>query len=170
MTIAPTITTTRLTLRQPNAGDLPAYTAYCASARTRFVGGPFDAVKAFDKLAAMAGHWILRGFGRYVMDLNGTAIGHVGPLALDTADAPEMTWTLWRDDAEGKGYAKEASAAVLHHLLTEAKWPALIARVEAQNTRSRKLAEALGARLVDAPAPDWMPNAVTYQFDPEALT
>ncbi|CUH52428.1 GNAT family N-acetyltransferase [Shimia marina] len=164
MTIAPTISTARLTLRQPEAGDFPAYAGYCASDRARFVGGPFDAVKAFEKLAAMAGHWVLRGFGRYIIEHKGAPVGHVGPLALESGQDPEMTWTLWNETSEGKGIAKEASAAVLDHLLQDAQWAGLISRVDAQNTPSRRLAESLGATLTDEAAPSWMPTAVTYRF------
>lgn len=162
MIAAPTLKTARLTLRQPVAGDLPAYTAYCASERSRFVGGPFDAVKAFDKLAAMIGHWTLRGFGRYVIELEGRPIGHVGPLAMDDGHAPEMTWTLWDDAAEGQGYATEAARAVVDHLTGDLGWSAMIIRIQPDNTASRRLAERLGATLSDDPAPAWFPGAVTY--------
>ena len=42
MTVARTLTTDRLVLRHPQASDLPAYTAYCTSDRSRFVRGPFS--------------------------------------------------------------------------------------------------------------------------------
>jgi len=38
--------TKRLILRQPVADDLPAYTAYCTSARSTFVRGPFTTTEA----------------------------------------------------------------------------------------------------------------------------
>ena len=56
------IETARLILRRPVAGDLPAYEAYCSSDRTRFTGGPYTRKDAFEKLAAMIGHWEIRGF------------------------------------------------------------------------------------------------------------
>jgi RimJ/RimL family protein N-acetyltransferase len=158
------ITTARLTLRKPQAGDLAAYEAYCASDRARFVGGPFNAVSAFNKFAAIIGHWTLRGFGRYVIDLKGTPIGHVGPMALDHNETPELTWTLWSATAEGQGFALEATRAVAQHFLDDVNWPAFIIRIEAENQKSRALAERLGAELTSAAAPEWLPNAVTYML------
>ncbi|MQY42136.1 GNAT family N-acetyltransferase [Epibacterium sp. SM1969] len=158
------ITTARLTLRKPQAGDLPAYEAYCASDRARFVGGPFNAVSAFNKFAAIIGHWTLRGFGRYVIEHGGAPIGHVGPMAMDRNEPPEMTWTLWSDEAEGQGFALEAARAVAQHFLIDAHWPEFIIRIEAENRKSRALAEGLGANLSDAAAPEWLPNAVTYML------
>lgn len=109
------IETPRLILVPPQAQHLDAYVSYCGSERSKFVGGPFDAAKAFEKLCAMAGHWTLRGFGRYVITEKGSgqAIGHVGALQIDLSDPPEMTWTLWSDAAEGQGYAFEAASAYL---------------------------------------------------------
>ena len=122
MTAARTLTTDRLTLRQPEAADLPAYAAYCASDRARFVRGPFSAPQAFEKFAAMIGHWTLRGFGRYVMLREGRPIGHVGPLAIDDRDLPELTWALWDAAAEGHGYATEAARALSAHLFGAPGW------------------------------------------------
>lgn len=164
MPAAPTLVTARLTLRQPQAGDLPAYVAYCGSDRTRFVGGPYDAIKAFEKLAAMIGHWTLRGFGRYVIDLAGQPIGHVGPMALDDSDHPELTWTLWDAAQEGHGYATEAAQAVAHHLLDDLHWPGLVIHIVEENGSSRRIAERLGARLTDEPAPVWLAGCVTYRL------
>ena len=167
MTAARTLTTDRLTLRQPQAGDLPAYTAYCASDRARFVRGPFTAPEAFDKLAAMIGHWTLRGFGRYVIEHRGAPIGHVGPMQLGDTSAPELTWTLWDGAAEGHGFATEAAKRVRDHLLTDLGWPELIILVQPDNMPSRRLADRIGANLTDDPAPDWYPGCLTYRLTAE---
>lgn len=158
------LVTARLELRRPVIADFPAYAAYCASDRARFVGGPFDAARAFEKFAAMAGHWDLRGFGRYVMTREGRAIGHVGPLQLLDTEPPEMTWTLWDGALEGQGFAREAARAVTAHLLEGLGWSDLILRIAVDNAPSRQLAERLGAMPVEAPAPAWMPDAVTYRL------
>ena len=162
--IAETLHTDRLTLRRPEAGDLPVYTAYCASERSRFTGGPFAASKAFEKLAAMAGHWELRGYGRYVMVHDGQPLGHVGPLQFGDTDAPEMTWTLWTGVAEGQGFATEAARHVAHHLLVENGWPRLGILILPDNRASMGIATRLGARRTDAPAPDWYPEATTWHL------
>ena len=162
--IRDTLHTQRLLLRRPEAGDLPAYTAYCASDRSRFVRGPFSAPEAFDKFASMIGHWTLRGFGRYVMVLNGAPIGHVGPLAMEDVDPPEFTWTLWDGKAEGQGFATEATLAVKDHLLSEAGWPEMIIRVMPDNSASCRIAERIGAVLTKDAAPEWYPGSLTYRL------
>lgn len=165
--LARPIETPRLILMPPQAHHLEAYVAYCASDRARFVGGPFDAAKAFEKLSAMAGHWTLRGFGRYVITLreSGQAIGHVGALQTDDAELPEMTWTLWVDDAEGQGYAFEAATAYLAHARPALGVEEMLIRIAAGNARSCRLAERLGAS-VDATikAAAWMGDGVTYRI------
>lgn len=163
--VAQHIDTARLSLRKPEAGDLPAYQAYCASDRSRFVKGPFSPEQAFEKLAAMIGHWELRGFGRYVIRHQDQSVGHVGPLALSDAEAPEMTWTLWRDDVEGKGFATEAARAVSDHLIGDCGWPQMIIRVLPENTGSVRIAERLGARRTDEAAPAWYPGAITFRLE-----
>ncbi|MCV3271783.1 GNAT family N-acetyltransferase [Roseobacter sinensis] len=165
MQAAPTLTTARLTLRMPKATDLPAYTAYCASERSRFVRGPFTAQEAFDKFAAIIGHWTLRGFGRYVMEYEGRAIGHVGPLAVVTDTPPELTWTLWDGTFEGRGFATEAAQAVKTHLFEDLGWPEMLVLVQPENIGSRRIAEKVGARKTDEDAPAWYPGCLTYRLE-----
>ncbi|AMY70198.1 GNAT family N-acetyltransferase [Frigidibacter mobilis] len=160
--------TERLLFRKPGASDLAPYTAYCQSDRTRFVGGPFDGIQAFEKLAAMIGHWDLRGFGRLVIvhRTTGRALGHVGALHLNTDEVPELTWTLWAGEDEGKGYATEACRAYRDHARTELGFSFMIARIVQDNLPSRRLAERLGGILNEtASPPGWMANAVTYDFE-----
>lgn len=155
------LTTPNLTLRQPGADDLPAYRSYCASDRARFVGGPFGAAQAFEKLAAMIGHWALRGFGRYVIDWKGAPIGHVGPMQLDAATLPELTWTLWDAQAEGRGLATEAARAAAGAAFA-AGMDELRIHVAPDNLRSARLAERLGAIRLAVSAPAYVADHVVY--------
>lgn len=160
--------TARLILRRPQGADLPAYRRYCLSDRTRFTGGPYTAAAACEKLAAMIGHWDIRGFGRLILcdRISGRAMGHVGALQLEDNHVPEMTWTLWSGADEGQGLAQEAARAYLHHAHLTGRFPALVAHVEADNRRSCQLALRLGAVCdLTAPAPGWMPNGLTFRFD-----
>lgn len=168
MRAAETLTTERLTLRVPDHRDLDVYTAYCASDRSRFVRGPFTAAQAFDKLAAKIGHWALRGFGRYTITRDGAPIGHVGPLAIDTSDVPDLTWTLWDPAAEGKGFATEAAERVQRHLFDDLGWPEFRILIQPDNLASCRIADRLGAEATNAPAPDWYPGARTYRLRPTA--
>lgn len=164
MTVAQTLQTQRLTLRKPLPDDLSAYAAYCASDRSRFVGGPYAAHQAFEKFASMIGHWDLRGFGRYVMTLDGKPIGHVGPLNIDETVSPELTWTLWDIAAEGHGYPTEAAQKVVDHLMNDCGWPSFIIRIQPDNHGSCRIAEKIGAQKTGEPAPAWYPGAITYRL------
>lgn len=164
---AHSLETARLLLVRPHKQHLAPYTAYCASDRARYVGGPFDQVQGFEKFSAIIGHWALRGFGRYVITCKstGAAIGHVGAFQVDPGEWPEMTWTLWADDAEGQGHAFEAASAYLAQASATIGADTLIVRIERDNQRSQNLAERLGATFQpDADPPAWMPNAVTYHL------
>ncbi|MFP7671972.1 GNAT family N-acetyltransferase [Marivita sp. S0852] len=167
--VAETLITPRLILRQPKAADLAAFTAYCGSERAIHVGGPFDQVAAFQRFAAMIGHWALRGFGRYVIERGGVAIGHVGPLAL-TDDTPDLTWTLWSNTAEGQGYATEAAQACARHLVVDCAWAGLQISIQKDNSASHAVAHRLGAKPSERAAPDWYPGAVIYDIDAGCLT
>lgn len=169
MPIAATLQSKRLTLRKPQASDLASYVRFFASERSHFLRGPVSAAEAFDKLAAMIGHWEIRGFGRYVIEHEGHPIGHAGPLAIEDPETPELTWSLWQAEAEGHGYATEALQAVSQHLLDDQGWAALTILIQPDNLPSRRLAERLGAVATDAPAPDWYAGAMTYQLTAETL-
>lgn len=159
--------TARLILRRPCAQDLPAYTAYCTSAHSAMTGGPYTPAAAFDKLAAMIGHWELRGFGRLVFCDRDTMrpLGHVGALQISTDSPPEMSWTLWAAADEGHGYAHEAARAYLDAARAAHGFDSLLVRIKPDNTRSLALAHRLGAQSApDVPAPPWFAGAVTYVF------
>jgi len=161
------IRTDRLYLRLPCAADLPPYTAYCTSAHSALTGGPFTPAAAFDKLAAMIGHWELRGFGRLILcdATSQRPLGHVGALQLDSAQPVEMSWTLWSAEDQGQGYAHEAARAYLDSAKTAHGFDRLLARIKPENTRSLALAERLGAVLnPNLPAPPWFADAVSYEF------
>lgn len=162
------IETARLILRRPVAGDLAAYEVYCTSERTRFTGGPYSRKDAFEKLAAMIGHWEIRGFGRLILTDRRTArpLGHVGALHLDR-DAPvEMSWTLWSAADEGRGLAHEAARAYLAAAAAEGLFRTLLARIDVSNRRSHNLALRLGAVLeASAKNPAWSSSSLTYRFD-----
>jgi RimJ/RimL family protein N-acetyltransferase len=163
-----TLETPRLTLRQPCGDDLPAYLAYCTSQRTHFTGGPYSKAVAFDKLAAMIGHWHIRQFGRLIMCDRVTRhpFGHVGAFQLDDSAPAEMTWTLWGGADEGLELAREAARAYLDDVARQGRFQTLIARILPQNHRSHNLARRLGAVLVaDAPSSEWFPQSQTYRFD-----
>ena len=160
----PVIRTERLVLRAFEARDLAGYVAYRTSPRNARASGPMGADEAAEKFAAMAGQWLVHGFGRWAIceAEDAPGIGHVGPLATDPA-AVEMTWTLWGAKHEGRGYATEAARAALAHLV--GRWAELPAFVRPDNAPSRRVAERLGGAIdPDDASPAWMPGALTYRL------
>lgn len=163
----PLLETERLLFRRPIRSDLPWYTEYCLSERTQYVGGPFNEVQAFEKLASMIGHWELRGFGRFVFleRESERPLGHFGALQLSSSEPPEITWTIWKEMDEGKGFATEAGAAFKSYAIRELGLSNLIAHIHRDNLASRYLAERLGGELdVEAAPPSWLPSSVLYRF------
>ncbi|MEM7295745.1 MAG: GNAT family N-acetyltransferase [Pseudomonadota bacterium] len=160
--VVPTeITTERLQLRLLAAADLDSYLAYYTGPRTDGVGGPKPKHVVIERFFAMAGQWVIRGFGRYAIALKGRAIGHAGVLHIDEVYAPEITWTIWDAAETGKGYATEAARAALGGYL--AVRPRVLAHIESFNAASIRVAEKIGMRHdMDGPKHPWMKDSLCY--------
>ncbi len=63
----PSIESDRLTLRPVLDTDLVPYANFYASEGSRFVGGPCSREETWRKLATIAGHWHLRGYGPWAL-------------------------------------------------------------------------------------------------------
>lgn len=165
MIAAETLTTDRLVLRRPEASDFEPFAAFSASDRTAYIGGPKSRRLAFDKLANFAGHWLLRGYGRYIITdrATGRPMGHVGAFRHDDTLPPELAWTLWDGADEGKGYAREAAAECLRHYREDLGWHDLVAYVHDDNAGSIAIAKALGGVLSTQPGRE--PLSLRFDFD-----
>ncbi|MFD1795665.1 GNAT family N-acetyltransferase [Paracoccus aurantiacus] len=138
------LTTARLTLRMPDARDHASYSAFFADAEaSRFYGGPLLPYQAWERLAADIGHFMLKGFGRFVIEKDGQVIGGCGILDVDGWPGHELTWWLL-PAARGQGIAQEASRAVLAWAGTELGWPRVETHFRDENTAARRLTESLG--------------------------
>ncbi len=146
----PSLHTERLILRAPRWDDFDAYAAFCASPRTVHLGGPFPRSDAFQKLAAILGHWHLRGYGRWMVADAKTdePLGIVGLYYPDGWPEPELAWSLF-DAAEGRGVAFEAAMAARTYAYDTLGWTTLISAIDPVNTRSVALAKRLSC--VDGP-------------------
>jgi RimJ/RimL family protein N-acetyltransferase len=152
MSLPSTIITERLQLRQFEPRDLEPYLAYYTGPRTSGVGGPKPRYVVVERFMAMIGQWALRGYGRYAVTTGGAGFGHVGVMHIDDTDPAELTWTLWDEAEERKGYATEAARAVLDAWSGEP----LLARVVPDNARSLAVAERLGMQEThDTPPPSY---------------
>ena len=142
----PVIETERLVLREPRMADLPAFAAFAASDRARFVGGANPTpYAAWDGLRGMLGHWLLRGFGWWTAEdrATGATAGRLGIGHHIDWPEPELGWHLF-DGFEGRGLAHEAALAVRRWWRGRGH-PAPISLIDPGNARSIRLAERLGA-------------------------
>ncbi|MEM6972105.1 MAG: GNAT family N-acetyltransferase [Pseudomonadota bacterium] len=143
----PVIETERLRLRAPAERDLDAWIAFNRTERTRFVGGPQSPNAIWRGLATYLGHWALRGYGMWAVDLKAddTLCGMVGPWCPGGWPEPEIGWTLLAS-AEGRGIAREAAEASRAWVYGTLDWTTAISLIDPENTRSITLAERMGAR------------------------
>ena len=144
----PVLRTERLTLRAPAEADFPAIADFYASDRSRHVGGPQSAEQAWRTFAGELGHWALRGYGRWAVEIaeTGDFIGMIGLWNPEGWPEEELGWDLM-NGFEGKGYATEAARAALDHAYRDLGWTTAISLVAKGNHGSRRVAERLGARF-----------------------
>ena len=144
----PVLTSQRLILREPRLADFDAYADFAATPRAAFVGGPMDPAQAWRRFAASVGHWILRGFGLWTIEdrETGAVIGRTGLIAHEGWPETELGWQIY-DGLEGRGYAHEAATAARDHACRVMGLPPMISLIAPENTRSRRLAERMGARI-----------------------
>ena len=151
MTVAladtPVLETARLILRAPQAGDVAPGMAFLQSDRARFVGGPVPADKAWRAMGHVIGHWVMRGWGLFIVTRKdtGAPVGTAGPWRPEGWPEAEIGWTVWRDADEGRGYAAEAARAAIGHAFGALGWETAVSYIDPDNARSIALADRLGA-------------------------
>lgn len=126
-----------------------AYAAMCANARTqRYLGGVFGRDDAWRRMAMFLGHWQLRGFGNWALELkaDGQFVGYSGLWQPSGWPEPEIMWGLV-EAQEGKGFATEAAARARDFAFRKLGWRTAVSYIDASNEPSRRLAARLGARL-----------------------
>lgn len=150
----PVLTTERLVLRAPQAGDWPVWREFALGPRSAWVGGPMVGPGiAWRAFGHIIGHWVLRGYGLFtVTDRDsGAVLGSVGPWFPDGWPEHEIGWTLWNAEAEGRGIAHEAALASRDFAARNLGWKTAVSYILPANDRSAALARRLGA-AVDAGA------------------
>ena len=165
----PVLTTERLVLRAPVAADWPAFHAFMTDARSEFVRpGELDEGKAWRAFGHVIGHWVLRDFGMFIITEKGSdaALGSVGPWRPAGWPEPEIGWSMWSAETEGKGYAFEAAQAVQGWVRPTLGWTRFVSYIDQKNTRSQALARRLGC-VID-PAAAAIEEGVDAWVHPEA--
>jgi RimJ/RimL family protein N-acetyltransferase len=143
----PTLETKRLILREWRESDLANFAAFKMNKEAaRFVTS-FDSIgQCWREMAYIAGHWLLRGFGMWSIELKETGenIGHCGNYYPHEWPEPEIGWAIF-PGYQQQGYAHEAAKAALRYARTELGWTTAISLIANENAASIALAKKLGA-------------------------
>lgn len=142
----PVLETERLRLRGLQADDFDTFAAFAASARSAYVGGPNGRALAWRGFCHVTGHWVHRGYGVFAIcdKATGEPLGTTGPWFPEGWPEPEIAWTIWAPDAEGKGYAFEAATAARAYAYGVLGWSTAISLIDPANARSAALARRMG--------------------------
>lgn len=162
----PVVETPRLTLRAPQMSDFDAWHAFTQDERSRFVRpAEIDLSQSWRGFAHITGMWALRGYGSFVFcdKTTGAPLGMAGPWHPLDWPEPEIGWSVWAPQAEGKGLAFEAADAARDHAFTTLSWPTAVSYIDPDNTRSIALAQRLGC-TPDADAPRFPKDARVIVF------
>ncbi len=144
--LIPVLTTPRLILRGFEPGDWDAFAAMNADPEVRrWLGGSIlTRAQTWSQMETMLGQWALRGYGMFAVVLDGTFAGRVGILHPAERVEPELAWSLaapfW-----GVGLATEAARGVRDWAFETFARERLVSYIAPGNTRSRRVAEKLGA-------------------------
>jgi RimJ/RimL family protein N-acetyltransferase len=144
--------TERLILRNIDADrDFDSWARTMSDERTvKYIGGKvLDRALAWRSMAAVVGHWEIRGYGFFSVEHKQTreCIGRVGPWNPEGWPAPEIGWTLMRDHW-GKGYATEAARAALEYAFNVLNWANVIHVILKGNESSIAVAERIGSTFI----------------------
>ena len=143
--------TDRLLLRPFRDADHAPYAAMCADAEVmRYIGTgvTLSSPDAWRSMAGILGHWALRGYGMFAVEVKATGAlaGRVGFLDPPGWPGFELGWLLGREHW-GHGYAYEAARSCLDHALGPMGRDRVISLIRPGNVRSIRVAERLGERL-----------------------
>jgi RimJ/RimL family protein N-acetyltransferase len=130
----PIIETPRLLLRQFRQSDLDAYAAICADEEVmRYIGEgrPLTRSETWRNMATVLGHWHLRGYGLWAVELKRTGL--------------EAGWLLEKS-SWGQGLATEGASAALDYAFRELGRDHVISLIRPENARSIRVAERLGEK------------------------
>jgi RimJ/RimL family protein N-acetyltransferase len=147
----PHLRTERLVMRGWRESDLDAYARMSADPTvTRYIGDgtTMDRATAWRAMALFLGHWDLRGYGLWVVELaeDGSFVGRVGLWRPEGWPGLEVGWMLARE-YWGHGYATEAGAASLRFAWEVLGVEEVISVIQPENLPSRRVAERLGLHV-----------------------
>ena len=146
LTGIPVVETANLRLRGPKTADFEVFAAFMASPRCAYVGGPLSRALAWRSFCHLTGHWLHRGYSAFILADKTTdaALGMAGPWFPEGWPEPELGWSIWAPEAEGRGLAYEAALATRAYAYTTLGWKTAISLIVNGNSRSQTLAQRMG--------------------------
>jgi len=142
----PHLETERLILRGWRPEDFEPLAAIHADPEVMiFLGGVQERNDAWRSLSSLAGHWALRGYGKWAVERrsDGAMMGRVGLINPEGWPGLEIGWTLGRS-YWGKGYATEAARAAMRYAFLTQKVDRMISCIDAGNVASQGVARRIG--------------------------
>jgi len=144
---APRLETERLILRGPEPSDAEPMIAFLLDReRADGFGGYDHRGDAWRWFALNIGHWQLRGYGYFTIELKetGAPAGISGIWNPEGWPEPEIGWVVF-EGYEGRGIAREAAERVRRYAYEDLGLTTLTSNIVPGNTRSVALAERMGA-------------------------
>ncbi|ASP38437.1 hypothetical protein CHH28_07015 [Bacterioplanes sanyensis] len=143
----PVLVTERLTLRPWRQSDAEALAALNADEEfVRYLGGQtLSAEDSWRVLAVLAGHWALKGYGFWAVEITHTGefIGRVGLWQPHGWPGLEIGWGI-APSHWGQGYATEAARASLAWGFQNLDTESIISVIHPENQASKNVALRLG--------------------------
>ncbi len=171
------VETSRLFLRDWTDADIAPFIAHTNTpAVMRWLGGPQPEEEIAERMRGRVMRWQReRGFTFWVVERkrDGELLGFCGLKIADDEDSPveglhEIGWRL-REDAWGRGYAKEAAIASLDFAFDRLEAPRVVALTVGGNRASWGLMERLGMTRrtdLDYEGPQWADGPViVYEME-----
>jgi RimJ/RimL family protein N-acetyltransferase len=147
--VIPELSTERLRMRAPRFDDYERWVEMFGDPGVgRGLGKgdkPLTPHEAWVDLSMLTGHWLLRGFGHWVLEERGggEVVGRAGLYHPPDWPGLEVGWTVAREHW-GKGYAPEAGRAACVWAHSELGVDHILSLIHPDNTQSMRVAEKLG--------------------------
>jgi RimJ/RimL family protein N-acetyltransferase len=167
----PRLETERLILRECRPEDFEAFASFMADPDVmRFIHGePMSRSDAWRAFAYGIGHWHLRGYGGWAVELksDGAFLGRVGMVNPEGWPGLEVGWTLGKP-YWGQGYATEAARAAMAYTFLTQPLDRVISCIDPGNKASQAVALRLGESK--GPQQDIVIGGKTYSIDIWSIT
>jgi RimJ/RimL family protein N-acetyltransferase len=143
----PQLETERLILRGWKPDDFESHARFSADPDfMRYLSGePMSRSEAWRQMAAIVGHWMLRGYGSWAVTRksDGAFIGRVGLHNPEGWPGLEVGWALGKEYWD-QGYATEAATVAMAYGFLTQPVDRLISVIDPRNAASQAVAARLG--------------------------